>query len=82
MLADIEIVRHPAAAVKAFAESDGLQLHFEVVGPGIVNAGQVLCMTAVLQANQRPFMRTTINEAMQHAICVPCHNDRRLTDGG
>jgi hypothetical protein len=79
MLGGIKIVRHSAAAIQNYTGCDGLQLPFEVVGSRMIDTGQVLRMPAVHQINQRPL---TINEAMQHAVFVPCHDNRCLTNSG
>lgn len=79
MLGGIKIVRHSTAAIQNYTECEGLQLPLEVVRSKMIDTGQALCMAAVLHKNQRPL---TIDGAMQHAVFIPCHNDRCFAYAG
>ena len=72
-------IKNLHAAVQNYTECEGLQLPFEVVRSKMIDTGQVLCMAAVLHKIQRPL---TIDRAMQHAVFIPCHNNRCLAYAG
>ena len=74
------IGRHAALAVDALAEGDARELALQVVGPVVVDAGDVLGVPLVFQHQQRAAMRAAVLPDAQGALEVARHHHRHVAD--
>ena len=78
----VEIAGHAAPAVRTVLERHVSEVALEVVGPGVIDAGQALDAAPRLQAQQRAAMGAAIEEAAKRAVLATNHEHRRLADFG
>ena len=57
-------------------EGDGTEIALQIVAPGMIGAGEILDVAAVLERDQRAAMGAAVFEAMQRAIFA-AHDDHR-----
>src|ERR1700744_3099545 len=74
---------HAALTLDAVLEGDAAQIALPVVGPGVIDATEILFALAVsVEADQRAAMRAAVFEGVDLAVIVPDHHDRGLADLG
>ena len=77
-----EACRHPALAGDAAAKGDAVEVAFEVVAPGVIDAGQIVGMPAPLQADEIAAMGAAVDHRMQRPVIAAGDDDRRLAEKG
>ena len=82
MILHAERRRHAALALDAVLEGDADQITLPVVGPGVVDAAEILDVTALLQRDQSAAVCAAILERVDFAVRVARHDDWRVADGG
>src|SRR5262249_11146698 len=78
VLFEAETRRHAALAGDAAAKGDAIEVAFEIVTPGMVDAGQVVGMAASLQADEVAAMSAAVNHRVDLAVVPAGDDDRRL----
>src|SRR5262249_27213448 len=82
MLIEAEAVWHATAPSNAAAKGDALKIAFEIVTPGVIDAGQIVGMTAPLEADEVAAMGTAVLHGVDLAILATRDDDRGLADEG
>src|SRR5882672_6884019 len=70
VIAEAEVFLHAALAVDAVPERNAEQIALQVVGPGVIDAAEVLRVALVLQANHRAAMCAAVLESIELAVRV------------
>src|SRR5258708_14821109 len=65
VIAEAEVFLHAALAVDAVPERDAEQIALQAVGPGMVDAAEILRVARVFQANHRDRKSTRLNSSHQ-----------------
>ena len=73
---------HAALALDAVLEGDADQVALPVVGPGMVDAAEVLGVAARLERDQGAAMGAAVLEGVELAIGVARDDDGGIADGG
>src|SRR6202166_3113935 len=81
MLVLAEFGRHAALALDAALEGDPGQLAGEIVAPAVIDAGDLLAVALLGQAQQIAAMGAAVDEGVDRAIRAPGDDDRDLADG-
>ena len=74
--------RHAALAFDAVLEGDADEVALPVVGPGVVDAAEVLGIAARLERDQSAPVRAAVLEGVELAVGVARHDHRSVADGG
>ena len=82
VLGAAEGLAHAALAVDAVLEGDRLQVAFQVVVPGVVDAGEVARLAAAVERDQRAAMRAAVLEGVDFVVEVARHDHRHGADEG
>ena len=77
-----ELRRHAALALHAVLERDAGELAREVVGPAVVDAGELADVAGALEAQQVAAMGAAVDEGVDRAGGVAHDDDGRFADGG
>ena len=80
VIAEAEVFLHAALAVDAVPERDAEQIALQAVGPGMVDAAEVLRVALVLQANHRAAMRAAVFECIELAVRVARDHHGSIAD--
>ena len=68
VVGDLEIRRHAALALDALLEGHARQVALQIIGPGVVDAGEALgCLALVVEADQRAAMGAAVLEGVDLA---------------
>src|SRR5262249_59782221 len=78
VLRDVEILRHAAFAGEAALEGDRGQRAFQIVSPGVIDAGELLAVAMRLDAQHRALMGTAIDEGIDVSVLIAADDDRHL----
>src|SRR5947208_7074099 len=81
MLVLAEFGRHAALALDAALEGDAGQLAGEIVAPAVIDAGDLLAVPLLGQAQQIAAVGAAVDEGVDRAIRAARDNDRDLADG-
>ena len=73
---------HAALAVDAVLEGDRLEVAFQVVVPGVIDAGEVAGMAAGVERDQRAAMRAAVLEGVNLVVEVARHDHRHRAEEG
>src|SRR5262252_594127 len=68
VLIELEALRHAAAPGHPAARGDALEVAFEIVTPGVIDAGQIVRMTAPFEADEVPAMGAALQHGEDLAI--------------
>src|SRR6202000_1791467 len=83
MLLHAEALGHAALALDAILEGDAAQIALPVIGPGVIDAAEILFALAVIvETDQRAAMGATVLERIDLAVIVAGDDDRGLANLG
>src|ERR1700748_1635467 len=78
-----EALGHAALALDAILERDAAQIALPVIGPGVVDAAEILfALAVIIETDQRAAMRATVLERIDLAVIVAGDDDRGLAHLG
>src|ERR1700761_2162933 len=78
-----EALGHAALALDAILEGDAAEIALPVIGPGVVDAAEILFALAVIvEADQRAAMGAAVLERIDLAVIVARDDDGGLADLG
>src|SRR5437764_9832362 len=80
MIVLAEFRRHAALALDAALERDPGQLAGEVIAPAVIDAGDLLAVPLLGQAQQIAAMGATVDEGVDRAVRATSDDDRDLAD--
>src|SRR5579859_4227950 len=78
----VEICRHTPFAVHAAGEGDRAEVATQIVAPGVVDALEVLHVSAIVEADQRAPMGTAVLEGAEFAVFGARDDDGHSTNEG
>jgi hypothetical protein len=79
VLFEAEALRHPALPGDPAAEGDAVKIAREIVAPSVIDAGQVLGMTAAPQTDEVAAMRAAVQHRTDFAVMSAGDDDRSLS---
>src|ERR1700748_3796232 len=78
-----EALGHAALALDAILEGDAAEIALPVIGPGVVDAAEILCALAVIvETDQRATMGAAVLERIDLAVIVTGDHDRGVANLG
>src|SRR5207247_1928143 len=82
VLFEVEARWHAALTGNAAAEGHTVEIAFEIIAPGMIDAGQILGMPAPLETDEIAAMGAAVDHRVDLAVLPAGDDDRRLAEKG
>ncbi len=82
VLVEAKTLRHSALPGDAAAKGDAVEVAFEIIAPGVIDAGQIVGMAAPFQTDEVAAVGAAVEHRMNLAVMSAGDDDRSLAKKG